>query len=163
MVKTKDERTKETPAVTQESTKKEQILELYASGVEEVVELHHLTGASMSYIGQVLKRADLKPAYHDLYTSTGDQESAYTRYFRGKLRFRDVDAATRSVRVIERLYTQFARQRDRAGQHHAMMMALTMANRARWSGKHEEASIFGEWLEGKLSDLTPHTVHETKA
>lgn len=132
-------------------TKKEQVLELYHSGIQDIAELHLLTDASTSYIGQILQRAKLKPAYHDLYTPTSKQESAYTRYFTGKLRFKTVEAAERSVAHIERLHAQFERRRDRAGQHHAMTMALTMANRARWSGKHEEAAIFDGWLTGKLA------------
>ncbi|MBA3633798.1 MAG: hypothetical protein H0W58_13475, partial [Acidobacteria bacterium] len=38
-----------------------------------------------------------------------------------------------------------------AGQHHTLEMALTMLDRARWTGKLEEAEIYRRWLVGKLS------------
>lgn len=137
----------------EEPTKKEQILELYGSGIEEVAELAMLTGASPSYIGSVLRQAELEPAYFDLYTPTAEQVSAYTKYFAGKLRFRDVAAARQSVAHIERLYQQFERRGDRAGQHHAMMMAMTMANRARWSNKKLEAQVFADWLVRRMREF----------
>ncbi|MCA1639778.1 MAG: hypothetical protein LC768_15870, partial [Acidobacteria bacterium] len=40
---------------------------------------------------------------------------------------------------------------DRAGQHHTLEMALTMLDRARWTGKLEEAEVYRRWLVGKLS------------
>ena len=47
---------------------------------------------------------------------------------------------------IDRLYRYFERLGDRAGQHHAEVFALTGRNRARWSGKKEEAEVFMNWL-----------------
>jgi hypothetical protein len=70
----------------------------------------------------------------------------YTRYFRNVLAFRNVEAARESVQRIDRLYNYFERLGDRAGQHQAMVMALTGKNRARWSGKLEESEVFSEWL-----------------
>jgi len=39
---------------------------------------------------------------------------------------------------------------DCAGQHHALSLALTMFNRARWTGKAREAAVFRAWLVSKL-------------
>ncbi|MCI0485502.1 MAG: hypothetical protein L0229_02770, partial [Blastocatellia bacterium] len=57
-----------------------------------------------------------------------------------------VEAAKQSVARIAELYEHFERIGDRAGQHHAEVLALTGRNRARWSGKAEEARIFEDWL-----------------
>ncbi|HKG13189.1 MAG TPA: hypothetical protein VKB12_07610, partial [Pyrinomonadaceae bacterium] len=74
------------------------------------------------------------------------EQNVYTRYFRNVLHFRNVEAARESVARIDRLYNYFERLGDRAGQHQAMVMALTGKNRARWSGKLEESQVFSEWL-----------------
>ena len=58
--------------------------------------------------------------------------------------------AKRSVRKLEYSYRNFADRQDRAGQHHALEMALTMLDRARWTGKLEEAEIYRRWLVSKL-------------
>jgi hypothetical protein len=42
-------------------------------------------------------------------------------------------------------------ERHRAGQHHALEMGLMMLDRARWTGKLEEAEIYRRWLAHKLS------------
>lgn len=42
--------------------------------------------------------------------------------------------------------------KDRAGQHHALVMALTMFDRARWTGKTVEADIFRQWLQEQLNE-----------
>jgi hypothetical protein len=52
---------------------------------------------------------------------------------------------------LEQSYNYFANQQDRAGQHHTLEMALTMLDRARWTGKLEEAEIYRRWLVGKLT------------
>ncbi len=75
----------------------------------------------------------------------------YSKHFRGKLGFKDVLTAQRSVRNLEQSYQYFANNQDRAGQHHTLEMALTMLDRARWTGKLEEAEIYRRWLVGKLS------------
>ena len=62
------------------------------------------------------------------------------------LHFRNVEAARESVQRIDRLYNYFERLGDRAGQHQAMILALTGKNRARWSGKTEESQVFSDWL-----------------
>ena len=78
--------------------------------------------------------------------------NVYSKYFAGKLGFKDVETAERSVDTIDRLYRQFGLARDRAGQHHALLMALTMYDRARWTGKRDEAEPFRRWLVAHLEE-----------
>ncbi len=127
-------------------SKKEQIVSLYLSGIEDVESLALLTESRPSYVGSVLRDEGLQTGYYDLYTSTTQPMNAYSRFFAGRLGFRDEETARTSVALIEKLYTQFGRTGDRAGQHHAMLMALTMFNRARWTDKPDEAAIFRAWL-----------------
>jgi hypothetical protein len=136
---------------TQEPTsKKEQILALYLSGVEDVEDLALLTQSRPSYVGGVLQEEGLEAGYFDLYTSTSNPMNVYSKYFAGKLGFKDLMRAEESVRVIDRLYRQFGIAHDRAGQHHALLMALTMYDRARWTGKEAEAEPFRRWLAERL-------------
>ena len=135
------------PAHTHDGpTKKEQILSLYMAGIREIEDLAMLTGVRPSYVGKVLKEANLRPEYFDLYTSTSHPMNVYSKFFAGRLGFKDVPTARRSVALIDRLYHQFGNVGDRAGQHHALLMALTMYNRARWTGKREEADVYRRWL-----------------
>ena len=134
------------------TSKKEQILALYLSGVEDVEDLALLTQSRPSYVGSVLQEEGLEAGYFDLYTSTSHPMTVYSKYFAGKLGFRDLARAEESVRVIDRLYRQFGIAHDRAGQHHALLMALTMYDRARWTGKEAEAEPFRRWLVDKLED-----------
>ncbi|BBM68905.1 hypothetical protein [Rhodothermus marinus] len=136
-------------------TKKAQILSLYRSGIQNVEDLALLTGSRPSYVGAVLREAGLAPGYVDLYTSTRHPMNVYSRYFAGRLGYRDVETARESVALIDQLYRQFARTGDRAGQHHAMVMALTMFNRARWSGKQEAAEVYRRWLLRQLRTARP--------
>ena len=78
--------------------------------------------------------------------------NVYSKFFARRLGFRDEAAARASVELIDRFYRQFERAGDRAGQHHALMMALTMFDRARWIGKGDEADIFRHWLIARLND-----------
>jgi len=136
-------------AVEQEAeqhTKKERILALYNAGLTDIAGIVRRVGARPSYVAQVLQQAGHLDGYFDLYTTTGREQNVYTRFFRNVLSFRTVEAARESVQKIERLYNYFERLGDRAGQHQAMVLALTGKNRARWSGKTEEAQIFSEWL-----------------
>lgn len=139
----------------QPPTKKEQILSLYLSGMRDVQDLAMLTGASASYVGSVLQDAGLKTEYFDLYTSTSHPMNVYSKFFAGKLGFKDVETARESVALIDRLYRQFETARDRAGQHHALLMALTMFNRARWTDKRDEAEVFRQWLLERLEAAAP--------
>jgi hypothetical protein len=127
-------------------SKKDEILDLYESGVTDVAEIVRKVHARPSYVAQVLQSAGHLTGYFDLYTTTGAEQNVYTRFFRNVLSFKSVEAARESVERIDRLYNYFERLGDRAGQHQAMVIALTGKNRARWSGKAEEARIFSEWL-----------------
>ena len=131
-------------------SKKEQILSLYLLGVDEIEDLALLTGTRPSYVGSILREEGLVENYFDLYTSTSHPMNVYSKYFTGKLGFRDVEAARRGVETIDRAYRQFGVAQDRAGQHHALLMALTMFNRARWTGKREEADVYRRWLVERL-------------
>ncbi len=131
-------------------SKKEMILSLFNSGTTEIESIAAISGAKPSYVGSVLHQAGLIDNYFDLYTSTNYPMNIYSKHFRGKLGFKDVLTAQRSVRNLEQSYRYFANQQDRAGQHHTLEMALTMLDRARWTGKLEEAEIYRRWLVGKL-------------
>jgi hypothetical protein len=132
-------------------SKKNMILSLYNSGTTEIEAIAAVSGAKPSYVGSVLHQAGLIDNYFDLYTSTNYPMNIYSKHFRGKLGFKDVLTAQRSIRNLEQSYRFFANNQDRAGQHHALEMALTMLDRARWTGKLEEAEIYRRWLVGKLN------------
>src|SRR6476620_3375394 len=132
-------------------TKKDMILSLYNSGVQEIEMIAAISGAKPSYVGAVLHREGLVDNYFDLYTSTVYPMNVYSKHFRGKLGFKDVEAAELGVKTLENGYQYFSRILDRAGQHHTLELGLTMLDRARWTGKMEEAEIYRRWLVGKLS------------
>lgn len=127
----------------------------FLSGVTSVEDLALMTGTRPSYVASVLQAAGLLSGYYDLYTSTGQPLNVYSKFFTNRLGFKDVETAQRSVDWIDRLYRQFAQSGDRSGQHHAMMMALTMLNRARWTGKHLEAEPYRQWLTAVLERINP--------
>ena len=135
-----------TEETAEQRSKKEQILSLYERGTTDIAEIVRKVKARPSYVAQVLQTAGHLEGYFDLYTTTGREQNVYTRYFRNVLHFRNVEAARESVARIDRLYNYFERLGDRAGQHQAMILALTGKNRARWSGKAEESQIFSDWL-----------------
>jgi predicted HTH domain antitoxin len=139
------------PAIHEEEaeetrSKKEQIISLFKSGTTDIARIVRLVSARPSYVAQVLQNEGLISGYFDLYTTTAREQNIYSRFFRNVLSFKTVEAANESVRRIDRLYNYFERLGDRAGQHQAMVLALTGKNRARWSGKKEEAQVFSEWL-----------------
>ena len=136
----------QTEESTEARTKKEQILSLYEQGTTDIADIVRRVKARPSYVAQVLQTAGHLDGYFDLYTTTGKEQNVYTRFFRNVLHFRNVEAARESVARIDRLFNYFERLGDRAGQHQAMVLALTGKNRARWSGKTEESQIFSEWL-----------------
>lgn len=140
-------------AASRRVNKKDQILALFMSGIGEVGDLAMITGSRPSYVGSILQEAGLKPGYFDLYTSTSHSMNVYSKFFAGKLGFKDEETARVSLELIDRLYRQFEFAGDRAGQHHSMSMALTMYNRARWTGKAAEAAIFREWLQACLQEV----------
>lgn len=143
-----------------EKSKKEMILQLFKEGTKEVETIAVLANAKPSYVGSVLQKEGLIDNYFDLYTSTGYEMNVYTKYFRGKLGFKDVETAKRSVNTLEQAYRYFSNAQDRAGQHHTLEMGLTMMNRARWTGKPEEAEIYRKWLVGKLSQPLTEEIEE---
>ena len=127
-------------------SKKSRILELFHGGVTDIGEIARTIPTRPSYVASVLQGAGLIQGYFDLYTTTARDQNLYSRQFRNVLSFKTVEAAKESVTRIERLYNYFERIGDRAGQHHADVLALTGRNRARWSGKKEESRIFEQWL-----------------
>ena len=132
-------------------SKKDMILSLFNSGVTEIETIAAVSGARPSYVGAVLHREGLVDNYFDLYTSTGYPMNIYSKHFRGKLGFKDVETAERGVKNLENGYQYFARILDRAGQHHTLELGLTMLDRSRWTGKLEEAEVYRRWIVGKLS------------
>ena len=133
-------------------SRKDQIISLFLSGMGEVEDIAVITGARPSYVASVLQEAGLHSGYFDLYTSTSQPQNVYSKFFAGKLGFKDVETASESVALIDRLYRQFEFAGDRAGQHHALAMALTMFDRARWTGKGKEAEVFLNWLTARLGE-----------
>lgn len=128
------------------TSKKEQILALFESGTTDIAQIVRRVAARPSYVAQVLQSAGHLTSYFDLYTTTDGERNVYSRFFRNVLSFKNVEASRESIQKIDRLYNYFERLGDRAGQHQAMVLALTGKNRARWSGKIEESEVFSEWL-----------------
>jgi len=139
------------PRPRQKTSKKQQIVALYLLGVTDIEDLAMITNARSSYVGKVLQDAGLIHGYFDLYTSTAHPMNVYSKFFAGRLGFRDEAAARRSVAILEQWYEQFEQAGDRAGQHHVLSMALVMFNRARWTGKMHEADFFRRWLVAHLT------------
>jgi hypothetical protein len=133
-------------------SRKDQIIALYLSGMDEIEDLALITGARPSYVASTLQESGLVKGYFDLYTSTSHPMNVYSKFFAGKLGFKDEETARESIELIGKLYSQFEYAQDRAGQHHALSMALTMFDRARWTGKGREADIFRQWLLARLNE-----------
>lgn len=148
------EKEKETNSERRRSrvSRKDQIIALYLSGMNEIEDLAIITGARPSYVGSVLQESGLVKGYFDLYTSTAHPMNVYSKFFANKLGFKDEETAHESVELIDRLYRQFEYAQDRAGQHHALSMALVMFDRARWTGKGREADIFRQWMLARLNE-----------
>jgi hypothetical protein len=127
-------------------SKKSRILELFKSGTTDIAELARRAETKPSYVANVLQSAGLITGYFDLYTTTALDQNLYSRFFRNALGYKTVEVAKESVAQIARLYEYFERLGDRAGQHHAEVLALIGRNRARFSGKLEEARLFEAWL-----------------
>ena len=143
------------PDASAAHTTKEQVLGLFLTGIRDVEDLAMLTGSRPSYVASVLQEEGLREDYFDLYTSTSHPMNVYSKFFAGQLGFKDVEAARASVAHIDRLYRQFELVGDRAGQHHALLMALTMFDRARWTGKTDEAEPYRQWLADHLTASAP--------
>lgn len=144
-----------TKALSTAISKKEQVESLYCLGITAIEELASLTRSRPSYIANVLRERHLLAGYFDLYTSTERPMNVYSKFFAKKLGFKNTAVARRSVHCLETLYRQFERTGDRAGQHHTLLMGLTMRNRAVWGQKDHEADIFTTWLIKKLTATTP--------
>ena len=142
-------------------SKKDQIISLYTSGIGEVEDLAMITGARPSYVANVLQESGLMTGYFDLYTTSAHPMNVYSKFFARRLGFKDEETARASVEVIDRLYRQFGLARDRAGQHHALVMALTMFDRARWTNKAREAGIFRDWLQARLNEAETEALQES--
>ncbi len=157
-------RTAERQPRSQKVSKKDQIIALYLSGMSEIADLALITGSRPSYVGSVLQEAGLMTGYFDLYTSSAHPMNVYSKFFANKLGFKDEETAHASIETIDRLHNQFEFAQDRAGQHHALMMALVMFDRARWTGKGREADIFRQWLMSHLenADLTSQQEEESE-
>jgi hypothetical protein len=147
--------------VAETATKKETILKLFRDGLTDIEKISAETGSKPSYVASVLQKEGHIDHYFDLYTSTANHMNVYSKHYVGKLGFKDLATAERSVGVLDHSYRNFEFKQDRAGQHHALEMALTMLDRARWTGKLEEAEVYRQWLVGKLSrplTLTPRPI-----
>ncbi len=162
--KAKPARTSEKQPRSQKVSKKDQIIALFLSGMNEIEDLAIITGSRPSYVGSVLQEAGLMTGYFDLYTSSAHPMNVYSKFFANKLGFKDEETAHASLEIIDRLHNQFEFAQDRAGQHHALMMALVMFDRARWTGKGREANIFRQWLMAHLenADLSRTEEEETE-
>lgn len=134
-------------------SKKERILELYRTGMTNVAELASAVRSQPSYVARVLTEAGLLSGYFDLYTTSAQLMNFYSHFSRGIVRFKTPQDARASVERIDRLYREFESRGDRAGQHHAEVMALIGMNRALSCGKREEARIFADWLKARLADV----------
>jgi hypothetical protein len=151
MIKTENEVTTKA-ARSEPASKKEQILSLYASGVDNLEDIALMTNSRPTYVASVLQGAGLITGYFDLYTTSSQPMNTYSRFFAGKLGFKNEEAARKSVELLEQRHHQFKLARDRAGQHHTLVMGLTIFNRARWTGKWAEANIFRQWLLAHLNE-----------
>ena len=154
MTDNRETKESQTPALRRVS-KKDQILTLYKAGITEVNDLAAITLSRPSYVAGVLQGAEQAPGYFDLYTSTAKPMNVYSKFFAGKLGFKDEASARESLGLIDVLYRQFELAGDRAGQHHALLMALTMFDPARWTGKEREADVFRRWLRQRLDEPAP--------
>ena len=115
-------------------------------------DLAMITQSRPSYVAGVLHTSGTMSGYFDLYTTSSKPMNVYSKFFAKKLGYKDEEAARHSVELIDHYYHQFALAGDRAGQHHALLMALTLFDRARWTNKLQEADVFREWLQQRLNE-----------
>src|SRR3954447_8749543 len=95
------------PQTLRPPTKKEQILALFLSGMDDIADIALITGSRPSYVGAVLQDAGLQTNYFDLYTSTAHPMNVYSKHFAGRLGFKDEAAARDSIARIDLLHRQF--------------------------------------------------------
>jgi hypothetical protein len=141
----------------QKVSKKDQIISLYLAGITEVDDLAMITKSRPSYVAAVLQEAELLSGYFDLYTTSAHPMNVYSKFFAKRLGYKDEETAKHSVELIDNYHRQFELAGDRAGQHHALLMALMMFDRARWTNKEREADIFRRWLVDRLSESRPES------
>ena len=155
IITTEEEADVEEQEVSTESkeTIKSRILKLYNQSTSDVLEIADELETRPSYVAAVLRTAGLTENYFDLYTSTQHPMNVYSYHFADRLRFKDTEVARDSIELIDEVYSLYEEDGDRAGQHHAMMMALVMANRARYSGKIDVARLFKGWLQERLDEF----------
>lgn len=127
-------------------TKRARALAAWDAGDRDLARIAREVESRPSYVARVLSDAGRLTGYYDLYSPTGTPVNVYGERFAGVLAFRDADAARASVERIDRLYHEFESAGDRAGQHHAQVVALVGRNRARWADKPEAAAVFHHWL-----------------
>src|SRR5215510_6349569 len=77
-------------------SKKDQIISLFTSGISSVEDLAMITRARPSYIASVLQEAGLMSGYFDLYTTTSHPMNVYSKFFAGRLGYRDEAIARQS-------------------------------------------------------------------
>jgi hypothetical protein len=133
-------------SLSQKLTKKNQILEAWRAGERDIRALALDLDSTPSYVASVLQTAHLIEGYHDLYTSSQDSANIYSQDLSERIGFKDMEAAQAGVRKLEEAYHGLGEMRDRAGQHHFMVLALVMYNRARFSRKLPEANLYRDWL-----------------
>ena len=148
--------------ISKSISKKDQIQSLFLSGLDDIADIAMITGCRPSYVGAVLQEAGLHQGYFDLYTSTLHPMNVYSKYFAGQLGYRDEETARCSVELIDQLHRRFELAGDRPGQHHALLMALTMYNRARFTNKPAEAEIYRQWLSDRLDESKPEKPRSKK-
>lgn len=136
--------------IENKESKKTKILHRFQEGIDDLISIAREVGSRPSYVAKVLLEAGKIGQYFDLYTHTDTKQNIYTPYFEKVLSFRSVESARKSIKRINEIYLEFEKREDRAGQHHAMLIALTGYNRARWMGKLAEAKVFARWLGRKV-------------
>src|SRR5262245_57258270 len=82
-------------------TKKEQIIALFNTGITDVGDIALITRSRPSYVASVLQAAELLTGYFDLYTTTGQSMNVYSKFFAGKLGYKDTETARASREVID--------------------------------------------------------------
>lgn len=135
-------------------SKKQQIIDAWLSGKRDIWRLAEEIQTQPSYIASTLQNHGFINGYHDLYTTATTPLNIYSPELQGKMGFKNIRSAKYSVHILESVYQKFDESHDRAGQHHCLVTALTMYNRARFSNKTDEARIFKKWLLGKLVEAS---------